>query len=132
LVYFLVFHAYIKEMRGSRSKIPSKISRQAALRGGIYFRRYIYIYVCVCVCVCVFVCVCVCLCVLIVWLAIDSHHFANSINWRDFTVQKQCVFCEEGKNFVHNLDESNGSEWCMKGNNKKCTLNDAVVSKPAV
>jgi hypothetical protein len=31
----LVFHAYIKEMHGSRSKIPSKKSRQAALRGGI-------------------------------------------------------------------------------------------------
>jgi hypothetical protein len=31
----LVFHAYINEMRGSRRKIPSKKSRQAALRGGI-------------------------------------------------------------------------------------------------
>jgi hypothetical protein len=30
-----VVHAYINEMQGSRSKIPSKISRQAALRGGI-------------------------------------------------------------------------------------------------
>jgi hypothetical protein len=27
LVYLLVFHAYINEMHGSRSKIPSKISR---------------------------------------------------------------------------------------------------------
>jgi hypothetical protein len=26
-VYLLVFHAYIKEMHGSRSKIPSKKSR---------------------------------------------------------------------------------------------------------
>jgi hypothetical protein len=34
-VYLLVFHAYIKEMYGSISKIPSKKSRQAALRGGI-------------------------------------------------------------------------------------------------
>jgi hypothetical protein len=32
-VYLLVFHAYINEMHGSRSKIPSKKSRQAALRG---------------------------------------------------------------------------------------------------
>jgi hypothetical protein len=31
----LVFHAYINEIHGSRSKIPSKKSRQAALRGGI-------------------------------------------------------------------------------------------------
>jgi hypothetical protein len=31
----LVFHAYINEMHGSRSKIPSKRSRQAALRGRI-------------------------------------------------------------------------------------------------
>jgi hypothetical protein len=31
----LVFHAYINEMHGSRSKIPGKKSRQAALRGGI-------------------------------------------------------------------------------------------------
>jgi hypothetical protein len=30
----LVFHAYIKKMHGSRSKIPSKKSHQAALRGG--------------------------------------------------------------------------------------------------
>jgi DNA invertase Pin-like site-specific DNA recombinase len=28
----------INEMHGSRSKIPSKKSRQAALRRGIYFR----------------------------------------------------------------------------------------------
>jgi hypothetical protein len=34
-VYLLVFYVYTNEMRGSRSKIPSKISRQAALRGGI-------------------------------------------------------------------------------------------------
>jgi hypothetical protein len=34
-VYLLVFHAYINEMRGSTSKIPSKISHQAALRGGM-------------------------------------------------------------------------------------------------
>jgi hypothetical protein len=31
----LAFHTYINEMHGSRSKIPSKKSRQAALRGGI-------------------------------------------------------------------------------------------------
>jgi hypothetical protein len=31
----LVFHAYVNEMHGSRNKIPSKKSRQAALRGGI-------------------------------------------------------------------------------------------------
>jgi hypothetical protein len=37
MVYLLVFHAYarINEMRGPRSKIPSKKSRHAALRGGI-------------------------------------------------------------------------------------------------
>jgi hypothetical protein len=35
LVHLLVFHAYINEMHGSRSKIPSKKSHQAALRGGI-------------------------------------------------------------------------------------------------
>jgi hypothetical protein len=35
LVYLLVFHAYINEMHGSNSKIPSKKSRQAVLRGGI-------------------------------------------------------------------------------------------------
>jgi hypothetical protein len=35
LVYLLGFHAYINEMHGSRNKIPSKTSRQAALRGGI-------------------------------------------------------------------------------------------------
>jgi hypothetical protein len=34
-VHLLVFHAYIKEMHGSRSKIGSKKSRQAALRRGI-------------------------------------------------------------------------------------------------
>jgi hypothetical protein len=34
-VHLLVLHAYINEMHGSRSKIPSKISRQAALREGI-------------------------------------------------------------------------------------------------
>jgi hypothetical protein len=36
-VYLLVLHAYtsINEMYVSRSKIPSKKSRQAALRGGI-------------------------------------------------------------------------------------------------
>jgi hypothetical protein len=34
-VHLLVFQAYIKEMHGSRSKIASKTSRQAALRGGI-------------------------------------------------------------------------------------------------
>jgi hypothetical protein len=33
-VYLLVFHAYVNEIHGSRSKIPSKKSRQAALRGG--------------------------------------------------------------------------------------------------
>jgi hypothetical protein len=31
----LVFHAYIKEMHGSRRNILSKKSRQAALRGGM-------------------------------------------------------------------------------------------------
>jgi hypothetical protein len=31
----MVFHARIKEIHGSRRKIPSKKSRQAALRGGI-------------------------------------------------------------------------------------------------
>jgi hypothetical protein len=35
LLHLLVFHAYINEMHGSRSKIPIKNSRQAALRGGI-------------------------------------------------------------------------------------------------
>jgi hypothetical protein len=35
LVHLLVSHAYINEMHGSRSKIPNKKSRQAALRGGI-------------------------------------------------------------------------------------------------
>jgi hypothetical protein len=39
----LIFHAYINEMHGSRSKIPSKKSRPYI---------YIYIYMCVCVCVC--------------------------------------------------------------------------------
>jgi hypothetical protein len=34
-VYLLAFHAYINEMRDSRSKIPSKKSGQAALYGGI-------------------------------------------------------------------------------------------------
>jgi hypothetical protein len=34
-VYLLVFHTYINEMHGSRSKIHSEKSRQAALRGGI-------------------------------------------------------------------------------------------------
>jgi hypothetical protein len=36
---FVVFHAHINEMHGSRSKFPSKKSRQAAFRGGIQFRR---------------------------------------------------------------------------------------------
>jgi hypothetical protein len=31
----LGFHAYINEMHGSRSRFPSKKSRQTALRGGI-------------------------------------------------------------------------------------------------
>jgi hypothetical protein len=35
-VYLLVFNAYINEMHGSRRKIPSKNSRQAALRRGVY------------------------------------------------------------------------------------------------
>jgi hypothetical protein len=35
MVYLLVFHAYINKMHGSRSKIPSEKSRQAALGGGI-------------------------------------------------------------------------------------------------
>jgi hypothetical protein len=34
-MHLLAFHAHINEMHGSRSKIPSKKSRQAALRGGI-------------------------------------------------------------------------------------------------
>jgi hypothetical protein len=32
---FFIFHANINEMHGSRSKIPNKKSRQAALGGGI-------------------------------------------------------------------------------------------------
>jgi hypothetical protein len=39
LLNLLVFHAYINEIHGLRSEIPSKKSRQAALRGGIKFRR---------------------------------------------------------------------------------------------
>jgi hypothetical protein len=35
IVVFVVFNAYINEMHGSRRKIPSKNSCQAALRGGI-------------------------------------------------------------------------------------------------
>jgi hypothetical protein len=35
LLHLLVFHEYINEMHGSRSKIPSKKYRQAALGGGI-------------------------------------------------------------------------------------------------
>jgi hypothetical protein len=35
VVEFVGFQAYINEMHGSRSKIPSKKSRQAVLRGGI-------------------------------------------------------------------------------------------------
>jgi hypothetical protein len=38
LVYLLVFHAYINEMHGSRSKIPSKKSHP-------YIYMYIYIYI---------------------------------------------------------------------------------------
>jgi hypothetical protein len=34
-MYLLVFHAYVKEMHGSRIKITVKNSRQAALREGI-------------------------------------------------------------------------------------------------
>jgi hypothetical protein len=34
-MYLVVFHADINDMLGSRSKIASKKSRQAALRGGI-------------------------------------------------------------------------------------------------
>jgi hypothetical protein len=34
-LYLLVFHTYINEMQGSRSKISSIKSRQAALGGGI-------------------------------------------------------------------------------------------------
>jgi hypothetical protein len=55
-VYLLVFHAYINETHGSRSKIPSKKSRPFIydvkfldLLGATYI--YIYIYMCVCVCV---------------------------------------------------------------------------------
>jgi hypothetical protein len=32
---FVGFYAYINEIHGSRSKIPSKIPSQSALRGGI-------------------------------------------------------------------------------------------------
>jgi hypothetical protein len=32
MLHLLVFNAYINEMNGSRTKIPSKKSRQAALR----------------------------------------------------------------------------------------------------
>jgi hypothetical protein len=35
LLHLLVFQAYINQIHGSRSKIPSKKTRQAALRGGI-------------------------------------------------------------------------------------------------
>jgi hypothetical protein len=35
MLHLLVFHACINEMHSSRSKVASKISRQAALRGGI-------------------------------------------------------------------------------------------------
>jgi hypothetical protein len=35
MLHLLVFHAYINEMHGSRSKIPSKKSLQSELRGGI-------------------------------------------------------------------------------------------------
>jgi hypothetical protein len=35
MLYLLVLYAYINEMHGLRSKIPSKKSSQAALRGGI-------------------------------------------------------------------------------------------------
>jgi hypothetical protein len=35
MLHLIVFHAYINDMHGSRSKTPSKKSRQAALRGGI-------------------------------------------------------------------------------------------------
>jgi hypothetical protein len=35
MVYLLGFYAYINEMHGSKSKIPEKKSRLAALRGGI-------------------------------------------------------------------------------------------------
>jgi hypothetical protein len=35
IVAVVGFHAYINEMHGSRSKIPSKKFRQAALHGGI-------------------------------------------------------------------------------------------------
>jgi hypothetical protein len=34
IVAFVGFHAHINEMNGSRSKIPNKNSRLAALRGG--------------------------------------------------------------------------------------------------
>jgi hypothetical protein len=47
----LVFHAYINEIHGSRSKIPSKKSRPytqdikfLALLGAAYIYIYIYIY----------------------------------------------------------------------------------------
>jgi hypothetical protein len=50
-MYLVVFHAYINEMHGSRSKIPSKKSRPyiydvkfLALLGTPYIYIYIYIY----------------------------------------------------------------------------------------
>jgi hypothetical protein len=49
----MVFHEYINEMHGSRSKIPSKHSRPyiynvkfLALLGAPYIYIYIYIYIC--------------------------------------------------------------------------------------
>jgi hypothetical protein len=35
IVAFVGFYAYIKKLHGSRTKIPSKKSHQAALSGGI-------------------------------------------------------------------------------------------------
>jgi hypothetical protein len=35
MLHLLIFYAYINEMHCTRNKIPSKKSRQTALRGGI-------------------------------------------------------------------------------------------------
>ena len=36
---------------------------------------------------------------LLVWPAIGSHNFPDKINWHLFTLEMQCVFCEEGNYF---------------------------------